>query len=180
MMTEGKQMPKKEYLECAKVATAHGIGGVLQVECYCDSPEVLAALPAVYVREANGSYSPRRVLRAVRYKSQALLTLEGIESREEALALRGTLFYASRADIPIPEGGALIADMLGLSVIDADTGRVYGILHDVTPSPAADLYDIKTPEGAHVLLPAVPAFLDRIDIDSGIYIRPIPGFFEEV
>ena len=172
-------MPKKEYLECAKVATAHGVAGVLQVECWCDSPEVLSDLPAVYFREKDGRYTPRRVLRAVRYKSQALLTLEGIESREAAVALRGQVLYAARADIPVPEGGALIADMLGLSVIDADSGRVYGVLHDVTPAPAADLYDIKTPDGAHVLLPAVPAFLDRIDLDSGIYIRPIPGFFEE-
>lgn len=173
-------MPKKDYLECGRVATAHGIGGALQVECYCDSPEVLASLPAVYFREKSGAYTPRRVLRAVRYKSQALLSLEGIESREEALALRGVIFYAARADIPVPEGGALIADMLGLSVIDAESGRVYGTLHDVTPAPAADLYDIKTPDGKHVLLPAVPAFLDRIDIEAGIYIRPIPGFFEEV
>ena len=137
-------MPRKEYLECAKVATAHGVCGVLQVECWCDAP-----------------------------------TLEGIESREAAVALRGQVLYAARADIPVPEGGALIADMIGLSVMDADTGRVYGVLHDVTPAPAADLYDIKTPSGAHVLLPAVPAFLDRIDLDNGIYIRPIPGFFEE-
>lgn len=173
-------MAKKEYLECARVATAHGVGGVLQVEYYTDSPEVLASLPAVYQKRADGTYTPFRVLRAVRYKSQALLTLEGIESREAALALRGQVFFAARADIPIPEGGALIADMLGLSVVDADTGRVYGVLHDVTPSPAADLYDIKTESGAHVLLPAVPAFVDRIDIESGIYIRPIPGFFEEV
>ncbi len=172
-------MPKKEYLECAKVATAHGVAGVLQVECYCDSPEVLAALPFVYFREKSGTYTPHRVLRAVRYKSQALLSLEGIESREEALALRGQMLYAARADIPVPEGGALIVDMIGLSVIDAESGRVYGTLHDVTPSPAADLYDIKTPDGTHVLLPAVPAFLDRIDLESGIYIRPIPGFFEE-
>lgn len=172
-------MPKKEYLECAKVATAHGVAGVLQVECYCDSPEVLAALPFVYFREKSGAYTPHRVLRAVRYKSQALLSLEGIESREAALALRGQMLFAARADIPVPEGGALIVDMIGLSVMDADSGRVYGTLHDVTPSPAADLYDIKTPEGTHVLLPAVPAFLDRIDLESGIYIRPIPGFFEE-
>ena len=84
-------MPKKDYLECARIATAHGVLGVLQVECYCDSPEVLAALPFVYFREKSGAYRPHRVLRAVRYKSQALLTLEGIESREAALALRGQM-----------------------------------------------------------------------------------------
>ena len=42
-----------------------------------------------------------------------------------------------------------------------------------------DVVLIRTPGGKLVLLPAVPAFLDRIDIDTGIYIRPIPGFFDE-
>ena len=79
----------------------------------------------------------------------------------------------------MPEGGALIADMIGLPVLDADSGRLYGHLADVQPSPAADLYELRTPGGKAVLLPAVPAFLDRIDIEAGIYIRPIPGFFDE-
>ena len=69
--------------------------------------------------------------------------------------------------------------MIDQPVLDADSGRPYGILTDVQPSPAADLYEIKTPAGKTVLLPAVPAFLDRIDIEAGIYIRPIPGFFDE-
>ena len=69
--------------------------------------------------------------------------------------------------------------MLGLPVLDEESGRLYGKLIDVQPSPAADLYEIRTPGGQSVLLPAVPAFLDRIDIETGIYIRPIPGFFDE-
>ena len=109
----------------------------------------------------------------------AILTLEGYADREAALALRGRLLYAKREDIPVPEGGALIADMIDLPVLDADSGRRYGVLADVQPSPASDLYEIRTPSGKIVLLPAVPAFLDRIDIDTGIYIRPIPGFFDE-
>ena len=101
----------------------------------------------------------------------------GYSGNAETISLASFL-HAAR-DIPIPPGGALIADMLDLPVIDADSGRVYGRLQDVQPSPAADLYEIRTPGGQTVLLPAVPAFLDRIDIDTGIYIRPIAGFFEE-
>lgn len=171
-------MAKKQYLECGKVQTAHGVRGALRVESLCDSPEILAGLSHVYLAE-KGGYSPRRVLSATPHKGGVLMTIEGFEDREQALLLHGKMLYAARKDIPIPEGAALIADMIGLSVFDADTDKVYGVLHDVQPSPAADLYDILTPDGKHVLLPAVPAFLDRIDIESGIYIRPIPGFFDE-
>ncbi len=171
-------MAKKQYLECGKVQTAHGVRGALRVDSLCDTPEILAGLTCVYLAE-KGGYTPRRVLSATPHKGGVLMTLAGIEDRETALLLHGKMLYAARADIPIPEGAALIADMIGLSVFDADTGKTYGVLQDVQPSPAADLYDIVTPGGKHVLLPAVPAFLDRIDIDNGVYIRPIPGFFDE-
>lgn len=170
---------KKSYLECGKITAPHGVRGALRVQSLCDSAAVLAKLSTVYLKKPNGDYDPRRVLSASASGEAALLTLEGTADREAARALAGCLLYAKREDIPVPPGGALIADMLGLAVIDADSGRRYGTLADVQPSPAADLYEIRTPSGRLVLLPAVPAFLDRIDIETGIYIRPIPGFFEE-
>jgi 16S rRNA processing protein RimM len=109
----------------------------------------------------------------------AILSLAGYTDRDAALSLRGKLLYARREDIPVPEGGALIADMLGLPVLDADSGRLYGRLADVQQAYASDMYDIETEGGGHVLFPAVAEFLDRVDTDEGIFIRPIPGFFEE-
>ena len=167
------------YLECGKITTAHGIRGALRVLSLCDSGDVLAGLSTVYLREKSGEYTPLCVTSASATADSAILTLQGYTDRDAALSLRGKMLYAKREDIPVPEGAALIVDMLGLPVLDADSGRRYGTLSDVQPSPAADLYEIRTPAGKTVLLPAVPAFLDRIDIESGIYIRPIPGFFEE-
>ncbi|MBQ8173849.1 MAG: 16S rRNA processing protein RimM [Clostridia bacterium] len=172
-------MAKRQYLECGKILTAHGVHGALRVESLCDTPEVLCSLPTVYISRKDGTLAPYAVTEATPHKGGALLTLAGLQSREDALLLRGKMLFAARADIPIEEGSFLIADMIGLPVIDADSGRVYGKLSNVTPSPASDLYDVLTPDGQHVLLPAVPAFLDRIDIDAGIYIRPISGFFED-
>ncbi len=170
---------KAEYLECGRVNTAHGVHGALRVQSLCDNAGVLAALSTVYLRERDGRYTPCAVLSASYSGEVAILTLSGYTDRETALALRGRMLYAKREDIPVPPGACLIADMLGLPVIDAESGRVYGHLSDVQPSPASDLYEIRTPDGKTVLLPAVPAFLDRIDPDTGIYIRPIPGFFGE-
>ena len=172
-------MAKRQYLECGKILTAHGVYGALRVESLCDTPEVLCSLPTVYIPRKDGTLAPYAVESATPHKGGALMTLLGLDSREDALLLRGKMLYAARKDIPIAEGSFLIADMIGLPVFDADSGRVYGKLQEITPSPASDLYDILTPNGKHVLLPAVPAFLDRIDIDTGIYIRPIPGFFED-
>ena len=99
---------RKEFLECGKIATAHGIRGALRVQSLCDSGEVLSGFSTVYLREKNGAYTPLRVLAASASGDMAILTLEGYADREAALALRGRLLYAKREDIPVPEGGALM------------------------------------------------------------------------
>ena len=104
------------------------------------------------------------------------LGLSGIESREDAFAYRGRVLYLHRSDIPLARGAVLLADIIGLPVIDADSGRVYGRVKDVTDSPASRLYVIDTPAG-EVLLPGVKEFVKKVDTESGVYITPIPGFF---
>lgn len=170
-------MSKTPYLECGRIVTTHGVRGEVRAESYCDSPEVLAGLARVFLRDGAGDYEERRVLSAAPHKGQVRLLLAGVPDMNAAICLRGRTLYAAREDIPLPPGGVFIADMLGLPVIDADSGARYGTLSDVQPSPAAQLYDILTPAGRHVLLPAVPAFVRHVDTDSGVYITPIEGFF---
>ena len=178
MLLKGKAM--REYLECGKIVGAHGVYGAMRVECYCDSPAVLAKLPAVYLLQPDGSYLPRKVLKGAVKPPQALLTIEGVESPEQVMPLRGTLLYAHRADIPLKKGAYFIVDLLWLPVLDADTGVRYGELLSVDDSPASRLYTVRTDSGRDVLLPAVSEFVKVIRIGECIRIRPIPGFFDEV
>lgn len=171
-------MKKERYLECGRIVTTHGVRGEVRAESYCDSPEVLAGLSRVYLRDGAGNYEERRVLSSAPHKGQVRLLLAGVPDMNAAICLRGRTLYAAREDIPLPEGGAFIADMIGLPVFDADSGVRYGTLSDVQPSPAAQLYTVTTPAGRQVLLPAVPAFVRRVDTESGVYITPIEGFFE--
>lgn len=171
-------MAKKAYLECGRINAPHGIRGAVSVASLCDTPAVLASLPCVYFSE-GGQHLPRRVLHASVHGQSVLMTLDGVGDRNAADLLRGKTIYAARADIPVADGAALIADMLGLPVRDEDGGHLYGHLREVIDSPASPLYRIEATDGREVLLPAVPAFIKRIDVEDAIYIRPIPGFFDE-
>ena len=71
----------------------------------------------------------------------------------------------------------LLADMIGLPVIDADTGRVYGKIRAVEDVPRGLLYTIETETG-DVYFPSVPEFIKEIDPERGMLIRPIAGFFD--
>ena len=135
---------KKEYLECGKVCGAHGVRGVMRVEPWCDTPKVLAGQKRVFLASREGVMQERKVLTASVNGPVVLMSLEGVDTREAAVAMKNTVLYLHRSDIPVKPGQMLLADMIGLAVIDADTGRVYGEISAVEDVPRGLLYTIRT------------------------------------
>ena len=164
------------YLECGKIINTHGVVGAVKLEPWCDSPAVLAGLSCIYLKNGE-AYTKVKIKKASVFKRFVLATLEGIDSIDKAAALKETVVYADRNDLPLEEGHHFIADLVGLPVIDADTGKEYGILDDVINTGASDIYVIKSPDGER-MMPAVPEFVKEIDTEKGIFVTPIEGMFD--
>ena len=171
---------KKEFFECGRIVAPHGVKGLIKIESWCDTPKVLAVQKHVFFAEKDGTYKEAKVLSGQVSGPLALMSLEGIEDRETAQALKGVVIYLKREDIPLKRGCYLLADIIGLPAIDFDTGKSLGVVVDITDAAKGRLYHIKTEEGREVLIPDVPVFIKKIDIDAGVMISPIPGFFEDV
>ena len=169
---------KKEYLEGGKICTSHGVKGLLKVEHLCDSPKVLASQKRVFLKMRDGSFAERRVTAASVAGRFVLMGIEGIDSREAAIAERGKLLYLHRSDIPVKKGELLLADMIGLPVIHAESGERLGTLTDVSDVAGRSIYTVSTDKG-DVLIPAVREFIKEIDEERGVSVMPIPGFFDE-
>ena len=170
---------KQPYLECGKIINTHGVRGGIKVESYCDTPQVLASLPQLFLKK-NGIYEAHKVMRASVGAGRVLVFLADVDTLDDAILLKGKTLYAKREDLPLPEGAHFIADLIGLPLIDADTNREYGRITAVDDMPSSEMYTVKTPTGSEVLFPAISEFVVRVDVDTGVYIRPIPGFFDEV
>ena len=170
----------RTYIEIGKIVNTHGVKGTVKVEPWCDSPAVLAGMKMLYFapRQADEPFPAIKVLKGSVQKDRVLLTLEGTDTIEAAMALKNTVLYAHRDDIPREEGAFLIDDLKGLPLYDEADGHRYGTLHDVIQGAASDLYEIKTDKGM-VLMPAVKEFVKRIDLETGIVIAPIAGMFDE-
>lgn len=169
-------MAKEKYLECGKIINTHGVRGVVKVESYCDTPRVLAELPAVYRKKA-GEFIKYDVIHASLQKQFVLLTLNGLDTLEKAIEAKNEIIYADRDDFSLSDGGYFIVDLIGLPLVDPDSGEKYGVLIDVINSGASDIYVVKT-ENGEAMIPAVPEFIKNIDLDNAIYIKPIPGMFD--
>ena len=170
-------MARIRYPECGKIIKTHGCHGGVKIEPWCDSPEVFASLPAVYLRVGGEMKSLRLLQTSVFSGRYIFATLEGVESMEAAEALRGSVLYAKREDLNIPDGAMLVAEMKGMKVFDANTGAQLGTLSDVIHPGASDIYVIRTEKG-EAMVPVVPEFVQRVEEEVGIFLTPIEGMFE--
>ncbi len=167
-------MAKIAYPECGKIVTTHGCHGGVKIESWCDSPGVLAALPALYFKK-EGAFSRVALKKTAISRNTVYATLQGVDTMEQADALRGTVVYARREDLGLPEGVMLIAEMIGLPVYHVQTGDKLGVLKDVIHPAHTDIYVITT-EAGEAMVPVVGEFVKRVD-ESGVYLAPIEGMF---
>ncbi len=171
-------MKQKRFLEIGKVTNVHGLQGEIKVYPWCDDAAFLCSFEKLYL-DPQGK-------KAVHVKSSriqqnlVILKLENCDTREQADALRGQIFYMDREDINLEEGCYFIQDLIGLKVIDADTGREWGILRDVMQTGANDVYQIwNAQEQKEYLAPAIPEVILETNLQTGIMkIRPLKGLFE--
>ena len=170
-----KEMFSKTHLECGKIINTHGINGVVKAESWCDSPEILASLEKVFILE-NGKMKKYRIESASVFKRFVLLGLVGVTTVEEADRLREKVIYLERDDLELEEGEVFIADLIGLPVIDIDSGVEYGRITDVINAGASDIYVIDTPNG-EAMMPAVKEYVKNVDLEKGVFVKPIEGMF---
>jgi 16S rRNA processing protein RimM len=149
------------FPECGKIVNTHGVMGAVKIESWCNSPAVLAKLKRVYLPTKQGM-KELKITRASVFKQFVIAELEGITTVEEANALRGKVLHAAREDLKIPKGEYLIAELIGLDLVDVATGKVYGQLTEVLDQGPADIYVVNTPSGER-MMPAVPEFVKGID-----------------
>lgn len=167
---------QKNLLEIGKVVNIHGLRGDVKIQPWCDSAAFLCEFDTLY--RADGS--PMSVASARVHKDMAVVRFAGIDTPEQAETLRNTVLYMDRADVELDADTYFIQDLIGLRVLDADTGALYGRLEEVLETGANDVYTVRTPAGKQLLFPAIGDVVTETDLEQGIMrIRPLEGLFED-
>ena len=168
----------KQYLEAGKIVGTHGIKGELRMEYWTDSPSFFLQIKALYLEEGARKC---KILSVRPHKNLVLLKLEGVDTVEDGDLLRGKTLYFDRNDIELPEGRYYIQDILGVTVQDADTGKVYGTLTDVIRTGANDVYQVTDEAKKDYLVPAIDEVIVTVDPEhEKMEIRPMRGIFDDV
>ena len=169
-------MQSKKYIECGKIINTHGCKGGVKAESWCNSERDLADLKHVFLLNGS-SYDEYKVNKTAIFKQWVIFELQGVDDMDSAMMLKNKILYADRADFSLADGEYFLVDMIGVDVIDVDTGKKYGILKEIINRGAADIYVVDTENGER-MIPAVDEFVISIDIEKGIFVRPIDGMFD--
>ncbi len=168
----------RNYLPACKIVSTHGVRGEMKALPLCDGAAFLAKFKRLFT-SADGA-GETRVLGVRAQGNVILLRLDGVTDMDAARAQVGRTYYLAKADAKLPRGRYFIDDLLGCDVVDADTDRVYGQLTNVDRPAAQDIYTVTDGAGEEHMLPAVPEFVKKIDIDARkIFVTPIEGMFTD-
>lgn len=168
---------KKQYLEAGKIVRTHGVRGELVLECWADSPQLLAGIKRFYF---DGGREDAGLLSSRVHKGRLLIRLRGVDTVEQGDVLRGKVLYLNRDDVPLEEGQVFLQDLIGLRAVDGVTGQEYGELREVLSTGANDVYRIVDKAGKEYLFPAVKHMIQAVRVEDGVIeLLPIPGIFDE-
>lgn len=167
---------KKQFLETGKIVTTHGIKGEVKVQPWCDDAQFLTEFSTLYLSRGQQAL---QVQQARVHKNMVILKLEGIDTVEQAVALRNKTLFINREDVQLKEGELFVQDLIGCTVLDIDTGADYGKIYDVQQTGANDVYYLKDDAGKVRLVPVIESVVLEKDIDAQIVrIRPLEGLFD--
>ncbi|MBU5434882.1 ribosome maturation factor RimM [Pseudoflavonifractor sp. MSJ-37] len=152
---------KSRFLEAGQIVNTHGIQGEVKIVPWGDSPEFLCGFDTFYIDGA-----PVKVRAARAHKGNVLARLEGVDDVNAAMRLRNKVVQIDRTGVILPEGRHFIADLIGLTAIDDDTGAELGVVADVLTLPTHEVYVVEG-QGKTYMVPAVDAFLRGTDVDAG-------------
>jgi 16S rRNA processing protein RimM len=137
-----------------RVAGSYGVRGWLRVE----RPE--AALAECSRWWIGGDEYP--VAQTKMHSGALLAKLEGVESREAALKLKGAEVSVQRASMPEPEAGKYyLTDLVGLEVVN-EPGQSLGVVKRMFTNGAQDVMEVAGDRTR--LLPWVAAVVKEVDL----------------
>ena len=156
---------KLQFLEAGEIVTTHGVRGEMKVLPWADGPDFLLDFNRVRINGADYKVESCRI-----QKTCNLLKVRGVDTMEDAQALRGKTVEVYRADAP--KDMIFVAELIGISVL-AD-GVEIGKIEDVLDYPGNKVYVVK---GEYeYMIPAVKQFILSTDMDHEVmHVRLIEG-----
>jgi 16S rRNA processing protein RimM len=169
-------------IRIGKIVGCHGIRGDLKLRPASEA-EWIGTLREITLQASKTKTSQNyRIQKAWKHGNLVLVHLEGVDTRNAAELLIDAIVLASREDLPEPDEGEYWADQLiGLKVVDAQTGRQRGTVKDLLSSSGQDYLEIKLEDSTETaIIPFQDHFFPEVDLEQGQITVDLLGDFLSV
>jgi 16S rRNA processing protein RimM len=165
-------MSADRLLAVGRVAGAFGVRGEVRIAAFTEEPLALARFRALKRQDGSPALA---ITTAREAKGGLICRCEGVETKEQADALRGLRLFIPRDALPEPdEDEFYLADLIGLAVVDP-SGAPVGKVKSVQDFGAGDILEIIPEEGgATWYLPFTREAVPQVKIAEGkiVVVRP--------
>ena len=150
-------------LVVGRIVGVHGVRGEVKMDIYSDRPEEIRNLRRIYF---DDDPTPHVIARPRGTERQAILNITGIDSRDDAEALRGTIVRVQGNQLsPRDDGSFYHYQLVGLNVFLED-GSPVGTLHEVLETGEVDVYVVRDDAGREQLFPALADVVLDINLED--------------
>lgn len=147
---------KLTYVDAGEIVTTHGVRGEVKVLPWLDSPQMLCEFARCRIDGIDYKIESCRI-----QKTCNLLKIQGIDTMEQAQALRGKTVQIYREDVA--DDVIFGAELIGVSVLCE--GEKIGEITEVLDYPGNSVYVVG--ENAY-MIPAVKEFILSTDIEKNV------------
>lgn len=159
-----------------EVLRPRGIKGELKIYPVTADPERFLKLQEISLRRGESRKS-FKIVKARVEPDFAFLTVEGIESRDQAEVYRGWEVVVDRSEVPPLQEGWYYFELEGMQVYEGDV--LLGTLMQVLETGANDIYLVKGSKG-DICVPALKSVVLRVDVEGRrMDVALPPGLLED-
>ena len=149
----------------------YGVRGWLKVRSFAESPDTLLGFAEWWLKPLRSAeWTKFARLEGRMHSGMLVVALDGVDSREAALAMKGHEVGVPRTALPAAAANEIYwEDLAGLAVMNR-AGVVLGEVLGVTQHGGHPLLRVGRPleaPGPERLIPYVPAIIDRVDVEGG-------------
>lgn len=156
----------------AEITSPYGLKGAVKIKTFTVHSSDISHYKLL--KDQNGMVFKYRLL-SMPSPQSAIITVEGVVTRNDAEKLRGTKLYINRDDLPALEDEEefYYADLIGMVVIDKD-GASIGVVYAVHNHGAGDFFDIKVNAGQIFSIPFTKQAIPVVNIkEKSVTIDPV-------
>jgi 16S rRNA processing protein RimM len=165
-------MSNDRMIAVGRVAGAFGVRGEVRITAFTEEPLALARYRELKRQDGSAGLT---VLSARDAKGGIVCRCAGVETKEQADALRGLRLFIPREALPAPEEDEFyLADLIGLSVHTPE-GETLGAIKSVQDFGAGDILEITPAAGGPTwYLAFTRETVPTVDIAGGKVVVVLP------